>query len=86
AFAEKPSGPMGPNPQAGDGIPDGSTLESPNGPNADINNNLTDSFVVSTDDEIVSGPLGPNPDAGDGIPDGSSLDSPNGPNGDTKPK
>ena len=83
-FADNSSGPMGPNPQAGDGISDGSILDRPNGPNGDINNNLSDRAVASTEDEIVSGPLGPNPDAGDGISDGSSLDSPNGPNGDAK--
>ena len=27
------SGPMGPNPDAGDGISDGSSLDAPNGPN-----------------------------------------------------
>ena len=32
AFADS-SGPLGPNPQAGDGIPDGSSLDAPNGPN-----------------------------------------------------
>jgi hypothetical protein len=36
AFAGSVSGPLGPNPQAGDGIPDGSSLESPNGPNDDV--------------------------------------------------
>ena len=86
AFAGDPSGPLGPNLQAGDGDPDGSTLDSPNGPNGDINNNLTDRSVISTDNEIASGPLGPNPEAGDGISNGSYLDSPNGPNGDAKPK
>ena len=86
ALAESPSGPMGPNPQAGDGIHDGSTLDSPNGPHGNIYNNVTDSFVVGTDDEVTAGPLGPNPDAGDGISDGSSLDSPNGPNGEAKPE
>lgn len=29
------SGPLGPNPDAGDGIPDGSSLDAPNGANAD---------------------------------------------------
>jgi len=29
------AGPLGPNPLAGDGIPDGSSLESPNGPCGD---------------------------------------------------
>ena len=32
AFADS-SGPLGPNPQAGDGWPDGSSLDAPNGPN-----------------------------------------------------
>jgi hypothetical protein len=32
AFADS-SGPLGPNPQAGDGWPDGSLLDAPNGPN-----------------------------------------------------
>ncbi|MFC1994916.1 hypothetical protein ACFLVK_00725 [Chloroflexota bacterium] len=32
AFADS-SGPLGPNPRAGDGIPDGSSLDAPNGPN-----------------------------------------------------
>jgi len=30
------SGPLGPNPDAGDGISDGSSLDAPNGPNSDI--------------------------------------------------
>ena len=30
------SGPLGPNPDAGDGIPDGSSLDAPNGPNGDM--------------------------------------------------
>jgi len=52
------SGPLGPNPEAGDGIPDGSSLDSPNGPNGDI---------------LGSGPVGPAPNSGDGIPDGSGF-------------
>ena len=35
AFADS-SGPLGPNPQAGDGIPDGSSLDAPNGPNGNM--------------------------------------------------
>ena len=57
-FADK-SGPLGPNPDAGDGISDGSSLESPNGPNASIVFGL----------ELV----GPAPNSGDGIPDGSGF-------------
>ncbi|MFC1873385.1 hypothetical protein ACFLW3_01050 [Chloroflexota bacterium] len=30
------SGPLGPNLDAGDGIPDGSSLDAPNGPNGDM--------------------------------------------------
>ncbi|MDD4876445.1 MAG: hypothetical protein PHQ86_04855 [Dehalococcoidales bacterium] len=30
------SGSLGPNPDAGDGIPDGSSLDAPNGPNGDM--------------------------------------------------
>jgi len=75
---------MGPNPQAGDGIPDGSTLESPNGPNCDTTVNMVAVVESGSDVTSNSGALGPNPQAGDGIPDGSSLDSPNGPNGSPK--
>ena len=53
------SGPMGPAPNAGDGIPDGSGFDTPNGPNGNIGSG--------------SGPIGPAPDAGDGIPDGSGF-------------
>ena len=52
------SGPLGPNPDAGDGIPDGSSLESPNGPNGSTSG---------------SGQVGPAPNSGDGIPDGSGF-------------
>ena len=31
--SDEASGPLGPNPLAGDGYPDGSNLDSPNGPN-----------------------------------------------------
>ena len=51
---------LGPNPLAGDGISDGSSLESPNGANG----------VVGND------PFGPAPNSGDGISDGSGLDAP----------
>ncbi|MHB9027368.1 MAG: hypothetical protein ACYC9O_01225 [Candidatus Latescibacterota bacterium] len=83
AFAGNTSGPLGPNPQAGDGISDGSTLDSPNGPNAD---ETLSSLASGTDDASVSGPMGPNPQAGDGIPDGSDLESPHGPNDDGNPE
>jgi len=52
------SGPLGPNPDAGDGIPDGSSLDSPNGPNADASGSAS---------------VGPAPNSGDGIPDGSGF-------------
>jgi len=51
---------LGPNPLAGDGDSDGSSLESPNGANG----------VVGND------PFGPAPNSGDGISDGSGLDAP----------
>jgi hypothetical protein len=57
AFAS--SGPMGPAPNSGDCVPDGSGFELPNGPNADIGLGL--------------GPMGPAPNSGDGIPDGSGF-------------
>ncbi|MFC2023954.1 hypothetical protein ACFLTJ_00005 [Chloroflexota bacterium] len=53
------SGPSGPAPNSGDGIPDGSGLEAPNGANGDI----------APDSESV----GPAPNSGDGIPDGSGF-------------
>jgi hypothetical protein len=53
------SGPLGPNPDAGDGISDGSSLEAPNGPNGDTG--------------FESGSVGPAPNSGDGIPDGSGF-------------
>ena len=53
------SGPMGPAPNSGDGISDGSGFEIPNGPNADIGSGTR--------------PVGPAPNSGDGIPDGSGF-------------
>ena len=58
AFADS-NGPMGPAPNSGDCVPDGSGFDSPNGPNADVGSG--------------SGPVGPAPNAGDGIPDGIVL-------------
>lgn len=63
----KEFGHNGPAPNSGDGIPDGSGFDSPNGPNG-------------SDAAAGSGPAGPAPNSGDGIPDGSGFDSPNGPN------
>ena len=57
AYADD-SGPLGPNPDAGDGIPDGSSLEPPNGPNGS---------------QSGDGQVGPAPNSGDGIPDGSGF-------------
>lgn len=53
------SGPMGPAPNSGDGVSDGSGFEIPNGPNADIGSG--------------NGPVGPAPNSGDCIPDGSGF-------------
>lgn len=50
--------PMGPAPNSGDGISDGSGLVAPNGPNIEI-------------PESVS--VGPAPNSGDGVPDGSGF-------------
>ena len=63
------NGPAGPAPNSGDGIPDGSGFDSPNGPNGDGTSGSG------------NGPQGPAPNSGDGISDGSGFDSPNGPNG-----
>jgi hypothetical protein len=54
-------GPPGPAPNSGDGISDGSGLDSPNGPNGD-----------GTSDS-GNGAAGPAPNSGDGIPDGSGF-------------
>ena len=59
----------GPAPNAGDGISDGSGLDSPNGPSDTATN------------DTGSGNTGPAPNAGDGVSDGSGLASPSGPNG-----
>jgi len=53
------SGPMGPAPNSGDCVPDGSGFDGPNGPNADVGSG--------------AGPVGPAPNSGDGIPDGSGF-------------
>ena len=53
------SGPVGPAPNAGDGISDGSGLEAPYGTNGAVGSG--------------SGPVGPAPNAGDGISDGSGF-------------
>ena len=53
------SGSMGPNPDAGDGISNGSSLDVPNGPNGNIGSE--------------SGSVGPAPNSGDGVPDGSGF-------------
>ncbi|MBN1861444.1 MAG: hypothetical protein JW840_08295 [Candidatus Thermoplasmatota archaeon] len=47
---------MGPAPNAGDGVPDGSGFDSPIGPNASPDSG--------------NGHQGPAPNSGDGIPDG----------------
>ncbi len=53
------SGPLGPAPNSGDGIPDGSGLEIPGGPKSETGSG--------------SGLVGPAPNSGDGIPDGSGF-------------
>ncbi len=53
------AGAMGPAPNAGDGISDGSGLDAPNGANGDVGSGC--------------GPIGPAPNSGDGIPDGSGF-------------
>ena len=54
AFADN-SGPLGPNPLAGDGDPDGSSLDAPNGPNMNVGSE--------------SVPMGPAQNSGDGDSD-----------------
>ena len=49
---------LGPAPNSGDCIPDGSGFEESNGPNADGSG---------------VGPVGPAPNSGDGIPNGSGF-------------
>ena len=51
-------GKYGPAPNSGDGIPDGSGFDGPNGPKGDSK----------------KGPKGPAPNSGDCIPDGSGFD------------
>ncbi len=58
AFAAN-STPMGPAPNSGDCVPDGSGFDGPNGPVGDVGSG--------------SGPVGPAPNSGDGIPDGSGF-------------
>ena len=48
----------GPAPNSGDGIPDGSSLEAPNGPNGSASESEQE---------------GPAPNSGDGVPDGSGF-------------
>ena len=51
------SGPSGPAPNSGDGVPDGSGMDGSNGPNGDGSG-------------TGEGPNGPAPNSGDGVPDG----------------
>ena len=60
-------GSMGPAPNSGDGIPDGSGFDRPNGPNG------------TQRPGSGNGPMGPAPNSGDCIPNGSGFDGPNGP-------
>ena len=59
AFAAEYAGPEGPAPNSGDGDPDGSGLEYPNGPIGETGSD--------------SGPVGPAPNSGDCDPDSSGL-------------
>ncbi|MBT3275662.1 MAG: hypothetical protein HN368_21085 [Spirochaetales bacterium] len=59
ALAAGSAGPMGPAPNSGDGIPDGSGFDVPNGSIGESG--------------LGSGPIGPAPNSGDGIPDGSGF-------------
>ena len=63
--ASEQSGPAGPAPNSGDGVPDGSGFDGSNGPNGNSGDPGT----------------GPAPNSGDGISDGSGMDSPNGSGG-----
>jgi hypothetical protein len=62
ANAGSDSGPMGPAPNSGDGISDGSGFDGANGPNSVENQ------------DVGIGPVGPAPNSGDCIPDGSGFD------------
>jgi len=53
------AGPMGPAPNSGNGIPDGSGFDGPNGTIGSLG--------------LGSGPIGPAPNSGNGIPDGSGF-------------
>ena len=53
------SEPMGPAPNSGDGVSDGSGFDITNRPNIDTRSGV--------------GPVGPAPNSGDGIPDGSGF-------------
>lgn len=55
----------GPAPNSGDGVSDGSGLDSPTGPNS--------AGPGGSD----NGPAGAAPNSGDGVNDGSGMDSPN---------
>lgn len=61
------SGPLGPAPNSGDGIPDGSGMDSPNGGGVDAPKGVDGNVGSGT------GPVGPAPNSGDGVPDGSGF-------------
>jgi hypothetical protein len=64
AYAASAFGPMGPAPNASDGVPDGSGFDTPNGPN-------------SGSQGSGNGTMAPPDDAGDCIPNGDCDDCPN---------
>ena len=80
------SGPAGPAPNSGDGISDGSGLDSPNGTNGGIDvgtgpapnsgDGIPDGSGLdgpSGANGATDGGPGPAPNSGDGIPDGSGF-------------
>lgn len=66
AAAKTGAGAMGPAPNSGDCVADGSGFDTPNGPNG------------TGTEGSGNGPMGPAPNTGDGVPDGSGFDGPNG--------
>ena len=76
-----PRGPLGPAPNSGDGIPDGSGMNDPNnnpdalGPAPNSGDGIPDgSGMDAPDNNPVA--MGPAPNSGDGVPDGSGMDDP----------
>jgi len=76
-----PRGPLGPAPNSGDCIPDGSGMDDPAnnpdamGPAPNSGDGIPDGSGM---DDPSNNPdaIGPAPNSGDGIPDGSGMDDP----------